>query len=241
MKHAIRCLLCCAALAACASVASSQIRQTKLYIDDGNGNFSILQAPSGGGTLTLPAPGSAGALSSDVSGILSIGTLSITNEGTGAKNAVDAIANLLPSQSSNSGLFLMTNGTSLSWASPASSSHGITMVSLNTGGSNLAAGTYIGLGASTPSAFGSAVAITRDDTLQNLCVNLSTTATSAYTFGVYKNGVSTGVTLTIAPGNSSACNTTDRIAVIRSDYISIRVIINGTPSSPAIVSYELAY
>jgi len=241
MKHAIRCLLCYVALAACSSVASSQIRQTKLYIDDGNGNFSILQAPSGGGTLTFPAPGSAGALSSDASGILSIGTLSITNGGTGANNAGNAIANMLPSQSSNSGLFLMTNGTSLSWASPASSSHGITMVGLNTGGSNLATGNFIGLGGLTPSAFGSAVAITRDGTLQNLCVNLNVTATSAYTFGVYKNGVNTGVTLTIGVGNSSACNTTDQIAVIRSDNISIKVIINGTPSSPALASYELAY
>jgi hypothetical protein len=219
----------------------SQLRQTKLYIDDGNGNFSILRAPSGGGTLTLPAPGSAGALSSDASGILSIGALGITNGGTGANNADDAIANLLPSQSSNSGLYLMTNGTSLSWGSPASSSHGITMVSLNTGNFNLLAGNYIGLGALTATAFGSGVAITRDDTLQNLCVNLNFAATISYTFGVYKNGVSTGVTLTISAGNSSACNTTDRIAVTRSDYISIRVNIKGSPDSPALVSYELAY
>jgi N-acetylneuraminic acid mutarotase len=56
MKHALRFLIFCAAVATCTSVAFSQ-RQTKLYIDDGNGNFTILKVPagSGGGTITLPS------------------------------------------------------------------------------------------------------------------------------------------------------------------------------------------
>jgi len=39
------------------AVLAQPIRQTHLYIDDGNGHFMILSAPSGGGSLTFPASG----------------------------------------------------------------------------------------------------------------------------------------------------------------------------------------
>ena len=44
------------------------------------------------------------------------GTLAITNGGTGTTSASAAINALLPSQSGNSGKYLITNGTSASWA-----------------------------------------------------------------------------------------------------------------------------
>jgi hypothetical protein len=50
------------------SVSNAQ-RQTKLYIDDGSGNFSILQAASGGGTVTMPAGSGTLALSGGSGGI----------------------------------------------------------------------------------------------------------------------------------------------------------------------------
>jgi hypothetical protein len=66
-----------------ASSSSAQIRQTKLYIDDGSGNFSILQAAPGGGTLTLPGStlafpvaNASGVLTNNGSGTLSWGAAS---------------------------------------------------------------------------------------------------------------------------------------------------------------------
>ncbi len=52
-------LVCAIVMIVCFSRSSYAQRQTKLYIDDGNGNFYILTAPSGGtgGTYTLPSSG----------------------------------------------------------------------------------------------------------------------------------------------------------------------------------------
>ena len=67
-------------LIACCSLAANAQRQTKLYIDDGSGNFYTLTAPSGGtgGTYTLPSSGltfpaanAAGVLTNTGSGSLS--------------------------------------------------------------------------------------------------------------------------------------------------------------------------
>ncbi|MFM6929281.1 MAG: beta strand repeat-containing protein [Bdellovibrio sp.] len=44
------------------------------------------------------------------------GTVAIANGGTGATNVSGAISNLLPAQGGNSGKFLTTNGSSVSWA-----------------------------------------------------------------------------------------------------------------------------
>jgi hypothetical protein len=44
-------------LLAITSTSSAQVRQTKLYIDDGSGNFTVLHAASGGGDDTVPAGG----------------------------------------------------------------------------------------------------------------------------------------------------------------------------------------
>ena len=48
------------------------------------------------------------------------GTVAIANGGTGATTATNAINALLPAQSSNSGKYLSTDGSSTSWTSPAS-------------------------------------------------------------------------------------------------------------------------
>src|SRR5271165_5568187 len=55
--------------------------------------------------------------------------LPISNGGTGATTATGAIDNLLPSQTSNSGKFLTTNGTNVSWATVSGSQPTITDVS----------------------------------------------------------------------------------------------------------------
>ncbi len=39
------------------AIASAQVRQTKLYIDDGSGHFTVLTGASGGDTLVFPSGG----------------------------------------------------------------------------------------------------------------------------------------------------------------------------------------
>jgi hypothetical protein len=67
----------------CFTASASAQRQTKLYIDDGNGNFSILSAAPGGGALTLPgstlafpSANAIGVLTNDGAGSLSWGASS---------------------------------------------------------------------------------------------------------------------------------------------------------------------
>jgi len=67
------------------------------------------------GNASGPPSFSAVSLTADVSG-----TLSITNGGTGQTSASGAINALVPSQTSNSGKFLTTNGTSVSWGTGGS-------------------------------------------------------------------------------------------------------------------------
>lgn len=50
---------------------------------------------------------------------ISLNSLAITNGGTGATTATAALNNLLPSQASNNGKVLQTNGTSASWQTPS--------------------------------------------------------------------------------------------------------------------------
>lgn len=66
------------------------------------------------------------------------GTLPIGNGGTGQTTASAAINALVPSQATNSGKFLTTNGTAVSWAAPPSNiTVGTTVVSGGTSGSVL--------------------------------------------------------------------------------------------------------
>lgn len=59
-------------------------------------------------------------------------TIAIANGGTGQTTANAALNALLPSQGSNSGKFLTTNGTDTSWASPAGSALSFTAITGNT-------------------------------------------------------------------------------------------------------------
>jgi hypothetical protein len=97
-------------------------------------NVANAALPKAGGTLTGGLTGTTGTFSGTVtaptfSGALSgnaatattagsvTGTVAIANGGTGQTTAANAINALLPSQTSNSGKFLTTNGTAASWGS----------------------------------------------------------------------------------------------------------------------------
>ena len=79
------------------------------------------------GTVTIPGSLTLGLASGALyaaSGAVSVGTLSIANGGTGSTTATSAINALLPSQTSNGGKYLTTDGTSASWATVAASPGG---------------------------------------------------------------------------------------------------------------------
>lgn len=77
------------------------------------GTGSVTSVNVSGGTTGLTTTG--GPVTT--SGVITLsGTLSIANGGTGATTATGAINALLPSQTGQSGRFLTTNGTNITWA-----------------------------------------------------------------------------------------------------------------------------
>ena len=71
--------------------------------------------PTANGGTNLSTFNSGGAVYATSTSALTTGTLPITAGGTGQTTAQAAIDALLPSQTSNSGKFLTTNGTNASW------------------------------------------------------------------------------------------------------------------------------
>ncbi len=82
-----------------------------------NGGTGAASAAAGRTNLGAAASGA----NSDITSLGGLTTaLSIAQGGTGATTAAIAINNLIPSQSGNSGKYLTTNGTSVSWGSVSS-------------------------------------------------------------------------------------------------------------------------
>lgn len=109
----------------------------KIYFNDGSQGLNKVWTdvtgsgggewvtPSGSGTVTSVAMSVPSFLSVSGSPVTSSGTLAVSlsgtalpllNGGTGATTQVAAANNILPSQATNSGKFLTTNGTDASWA-----------------------------------------------------------------------------------------------------------------------------
>lgn len=103
------------------------------YLD---ANFAYIETQIGsigGGVLTISG-GSTGLLPNvpTAGNVILSGTLNISNGGTGATNAADAINALLPTQTGQNGKYLITNGTTASWAPGVSG--GVTSFSAGTTG-----------------------------------------------------------------------------------------------------------
>lgn len=134
------------------------------------------------------------------------GTLSITNGGTGATSATTAINNLLPAQAGNTGKFLTTDGSTVSWAIVPMTGGTVTSVTASgTQGvtTNVVNGTTtpaitIGLGNITPTSVAATGTVTGS--------NLSGTNTGDQIIVLSGDGTGTGtgaITLTLATVNSA--------------------------------------
>jgi hypothetical protein len=105
-----------------------------------SGAYTVTFSSGGGGTAITLQQGARTQVVSDGTNIQlannNIGVVPIVNGGTGASTAATAAANLLPSQSGNSGKYLTTDGSALSWGTPSGGGGGGsgTVTSVNTGG-----------------------------------------------------------------------------------------------------------
>ena len=195
------------------------------WIDAATGSVSSVDAS--GGTTGLTFTG--GPITS--SGTLTLsGTLAIANGGTGQTTAANAINALLPSQASQSGRFLTTNGTVASWAvAPAgtvtsvAASGGTTGLSftgspITTSGTVTLSGTLAitngGTGQTTLAGFQAAAlptqtgnsgkVLTTDGTVASWTTAAATGVTS-----VAASGGTTGLTFTGSPITSTGTLTLD--------------------------------
>jgi len=91
----------------------SVVLLTEPFSGGGGGSGTVTSVDVSGGTTGLTTSG--GPVTT--SGTITLaGVLNIANGGTGQTTATAAINALLPSQTSNSGKYLTTNGTTTSWA-----------------------------------------------------------------------------------------------------------------------------
>lgn len=91
----------------------AQGRLTAASSGSSGGSGTVTSVALSGGTTGLTASGSPVTSSGTIT---LAGTLAIANGGTGQTTASAAINSLVPSQTGNSGKFLSTNGTVVSWA-----------------------------------------------------------------------------------------------------------------------------
>ena len=102
------------------------------------GTTNQITVTHGTGTLTLAAPQNLHTAATPTFAGMNLTTapLSLSSGGTGATSAVTARTAILPSQTSNNGKYLQTNGTDVSWQSVTVSPPGAdTQIVFNDGGS----------------------------------------------------------------------------------------------------------
>ena len=171
-----------------------------------NNTGTVTSVGLSGGTTGLTVTGSP----ITTSGTFTLaGTLSIANGGTGQTTAATAINALMPSQVGNSGMFLTTNGTTISWTPVVEGGGTVTSVS--------------GSGAN-----GVTVTVTTPTTTPNIAVSLGNiTPTSV---------VSTGV---VTGSNLSGTNTGDQTITLTGDvtgsgtasFPATLATVNATPGT----------
>lgn len=186
------------ALTGLSLVADTSISSdVKIYAGGNAAGNKIATFNSSGETLNTGAfTGSGSGLTSLNASNISSGTLAIAQGGTGQATANAALNALLPTQTTNSGKVLSTNGTSTSWASvlsnPMTTTGDLIYSSDNSGtAARLATGSTGQYLKATSSSAPSWVSFTSHTTT----IKTSTGTTSGYEFGI--SGV------TIAPTNGA--------------------------------------
>jgi hypothetical protein len=120
------------------------------------------------------------------------GVLPVANGGTGATTQAGAAANVLPSQTSQTGKYLTTDGTNTSWGTVTSNPGTVTSV-------NLTAGTAISVSGGPITSSGS---ITVNNTGVTSVTGAGTVSVSASTGGVTITGTGgSGTVTSVATGN----------------------------------------
>jgi len=187
-------------------------------------------------THSTPADGSfsaSGATAWNASHTIS-GTIDIANGGTGQTTSTAAINALLPTQATNSGKYLTTDGTNTSWATVSSSPGGsTTQVQYNSSGS-FAGSANMTFDGTTLTAAGLAGPL-------NGTVGATTPAGGTFTSVGYKGSTSGTVTLT-APavaGSQSYTLPTD-LPTVEGQLLSSTTagVLSWTSSLPALSSVE---
>ena len=182
-----------------------------------------------------------------------VGTIPVANGGTGAATANGALTNLLPSQTSNSGKVLSTDGTNTSWISAGGTGtvtsvsgtgtvNGITLTGNVTASGSLTLGGTLGSIAnsqltnssitfgSTAAALGSTVSA-----LNGVSVGATTASTGAFTYLSTSGSTSTTPTLSF---NGSNCPIASG-ATISGSYLQF-ILQNKSVTAGASTNYVLS-
>ena len=187
------------------------------------GNGSVSSVAVSGGSTGLTTSG--GPITN--SGTITLGgTLAISNGGTGATTAHDAINALLPSQAAANGMYLTSNGTSASWASISATASagtltGTTLNSTVVNSSLTSVGTLANL----------TVTNTITGSVSGNAGTATILATSRNINGVAFNG-SADITVTAAAGTLTG--TTLNATVVNSSLTSVGTIATGVWNGTAI-------
>lgn len=125
--------------AALNALLPSQASQSGKVLSTNGTNTEWVAAGGGGGGVTSFSAGTTGLipLTASTGAVTLSGTLAISSGGTGAISSSSACNNLLPAQNGNPGKFLSTDGTNVSWQTPAGSGYTPPQIQVLSLGGNL--------------------------------------------------------------------------------------------------------
>lgn len=102
---------------------------------------------------------------------------------------------------------------------------------------------FLQLGTNTPSANSQSMLTTEPIVVKNLAISSRVAPNSNHTFTVFKNGIPTSLTATLASGTTTVKNTTNSVSFSTNDLLSMRYIsttdASGTAPADVIVTVDI--